>query len=115
MIDWTRVEELRGEIGVEGFDEVADMFLDEADLTVKALLSGLPASEIEGQLHFLKGSALNLGLTDLAAFCQDGERKAAAGYGTLVDMGKVAALYQASRAVLLAGLSRRAERTGSAA
>jgi HPt (histidine-containing phosphotransfer) domain-containing protein len=115
MIDWTRVEELRTEIGADGFAEVADMFLEEADQAVRALLSGLPVDEIEGQLHFLKGSALNLGLADLAALCQDGERKAAAGYGTLVDMGRLAQLYQASRATLMAGLGARSMAAGTAA
>lgn len=105
MIDWKRVEELRTEIGSDGFAEVADMFLEEADQAVRALIDGLPPDEVEGQLHFLKGSALNLGLTDLAAICQDGERKAAAGGGTQVDAARVADLYQASRARLLAGLA----------
>jgi HPt (histidine-containing phosphotransfer) domain-containing protein len=103
MIDWKRVAELREEIGADGFVEVADMFLDEAEGAVRALLAGLPAGEIEGQLHFLKGSALNLGLSDLAAICQDGERKAAVGQP--VDMAQVAAIWQASRAGLLGGLS----------
>jgi histidine phosphotransfer protein HptB len=105
MIDWKRVEELRQEIGADGFVEVADMFLEEAEGAVKALLSGLPSDEVESQLHFLKGSALNLGLSELAAICQDGERKAAAGYGALVDSAQVAAVYQASRMSLLGGLS----------
>ncbi|MBA3911719.1 MAG: histidine kinase [Rhodobacter sp.] len=106
MIDWKRVEELRGEIGDDGFAEVADMFLEEAEQAVQTLVAGLPADEVEGQLHFLKGSALNLGLADLAAICQDGERKAAAGYGAMVDTARVAAVYLSSRALLLAGLAR---------
>ena len=69
MIDWKRVEELKGEIGADGFVEVADMCLEEAEDAVRALVTGLPADEIEGQLHFLKGSALNLGLCDLAPIC----------------------------------------------
>lgn len=105
MIDWKRVEELREEIGADGFVEVADMFLDEAEGAVRALVAGLPPEEVEGQLHFLKGSALNLGLSDLAAICQDGERKAAAGQGAQVDTAQVAAIYHASRASLLGGLS----------
>lgn len=103
MIDWKRVEELREEIGADGFVEVADMFLDEAEGAVRALVSGLPPEEVEGQLHFLKGSALNLGLSELAAICQDGERRAAARQP--VDMSQVAAIWQASRAGLLGGLS----------
>lgn len=108
MIDWKRVEELRQEIGADGFAEVADMFLDEADQAVRTLISGLAAEEVEGQLHFLKGSALNLGLADLAAICQDGERKAAAGYGARVDVGRVAAVYHSSRALLLRRLATEA-------
>jgi HPt (histidine-containing phosphotransfer) domain-containing protein len=115
MIDWKRVEDLRGEIGADGFAEVADMFLEEADQAVKSLVEGLPVDEIEGQLHFLKGSALNLGFADLASICQDGERKAAAGYGALVDLGKVAKVYQASRALLLAGLAAGPLAEGTAA
>jgi HPt (histidine-containing phosphotransfer) domain-containing protein len=105
MIDWKRVEELRDEIGADGFVEVADMFLDEAEEAVSALLAGLPNDKVEGQLHFLKGSALNLGLTDLAAICSDGERRAAAGHGG-VDAAKVAAAYRASRTQLLGRLNQ---------
>jgi histidine phosphotransfer protein HptB len=108
MIDWKRVEELREEIGADGFAEVADMFLDEAEGAVQALLSGVPADEVEGQLHFLKGSALNLGLSQLAAICQEGERKAAAGFGQEVDITQVAAIYHASRDLLLPGLAAEA-------
>lgn len=108
MIDWKRVDELRSEIGADGFAEVADMFLEEADQAVRGLLAGLPADEVEGQLHFLKGSALNLGLADLAGICQDGERKAAAGYGALVDVRRVATVYHASRALFLRRLATEA-------
>lgn len=112
MIDWKRVAELRAEIGADGFVEVADMFLEEAEGAVRALVAGLPAGEIEDQLHFLKGSALNLGLTELAAICHEGERRAAAGPSTAVDTAQLAAIYRASRASLLAGLST--DRAGAA-
>ena len=112
MIDWKRVAELREEIGADGFVEVADMFLDEAEGAVCALMAGLAPDEVEGQLHFLKGSALNLGLSDLAAICQEGERRAAAGQGATVDTAQVAAIWRASRASLLGGLS--ADRAGAA-
>jgi histidine phosphotransfer protein HptB len=105
MIDWKRVEDLKEEIGLDGFVEVVDMFLDEAEGAVRALISGLPESEVEGQLHFLKGSALNLGLADLAAICGEGERKAAVGHAALIDMMQVAAIWRASRAGLLGGIS----------
>jgi histidine phosphotransfer protein HptB len=112
MIDWKRVEELKEEIGADGFVEVADMFLDEAEGAVRALISGLPETEVEGQLHFLKGSALNLGLSELAAVCQEGERKAAAGHAALIDLMQVATIWRASRASLLGEIS--ADRAGAA-
>lgn len=106
MIDWKRVQELRDEIGDDGFVEVADMFLEEAEQAVAALVAGVAATEIEGQLHFLKGSALNLGLADLAMVCHEGERAAALGQASKVDAGEIAAVYQASRAALLARLNQ---------
>ena len=105
MIDWRRVEELREEIGADGFVEVADMFLDEAEQAVRALQSGLSGADLEGQLHFLKGSALNLGLSELAAICHDGERKAAAGQSGSIDVQQVVAVYQTSRTQLLERLA----------
>lgn len=105
MIDWKRVDELREEIGADGFVEVADMFLDEAEGAVRALMTGLPPDEVAAQLHFLKGSALNLGLSALAALCQEGERKAADGQGAEVDAAQVATVYQTSRASLLGRLA----------
>ncbi|WP_135450578.1 Hpt domain-containing protein [Tabrizicola caldifontis] len=115
MIDWKRIEELRCEIGVGGLAEVADMFLEEAEQAVRALSAGPAPGELEAHLHFLKGSALNLGLSDLAAICQDGERKAAAGYGALVDLAQVLRVYRASRAQLVAGLQGGAVSEGTAA
>jgi HPt (histidine-containing phosphotransfer) domain-containing protein len=106
MIDWKRVEELRIEIGPDGFAEVAEMFLEEAEATVQTLVCGPPPEEVEGQLHFLKGSALNLGFSDLAAICQNGERKAAMGRASEVDTAAVAAVYRVSREALLDGLLR---------
>ncbi len=106
MIDWKRVADLRDEIGADGFAEVADMFLEEADQAVRGLAQGLPADAVEGQLHFLKGSALNLGLSDLAAICQDGERRAAAGQAAEVDLDRVATVYHQSRSALMDGLAR---------
>ena len=82
------------------------MFLEEAEEAVQALIRGLPPDAIESQLHFLKGSALNLGLAELAALCQDGERKAAQGLGAEVDTDRVADVYAASRAELMGGLAQ---------
>lgn len=100
MIDWGRVTELRTEFGEDGFAEVVGLFLEEADEVIARLGLGVPPEQVEGQLHFLKGSALNLGLTDLAALCQDGERRAAQGG---VDLTRVVSCYAASKAAFQAG------------
>ena len=105
MIDWDRVKELRVEIGADDFAEVAAMFLEEADEAVARLVPGLSAKAIEADLHFLKGAALNLGFDALSAFCQDGERRAAAG-DTNVDLAAVRDTYFASRAAFEGGVEQ---------
>ena len=105
MIEWSRLAELRAEIGADDLADVAELFLEEADEVVARIAGGLPDDRLEADLHFLKGSALNLGLQALAALCQEGERKAAAGQGATVDTAQVAAIWRASRASLLGGLS----------
>ena len=79
MINWARVVELREEIGAEDFDEVVELFLCEVEERVEHLDSEEPLSEIEEDLHFLKGSALNLGFTSFANLCHEGEIKAQTG------------------------------------
>lgn len=101
MIDWDRVRDLKAEIGEPDFVEVATMFLDESDDVVARLSRDLGASALEKDLHFLKGAALNLGFVQLAALCQDGERRAAAG-ATDIDVESVCAVYQVSRQMFLA-------------
>lgn len=106
MIDWKRVSDLRREIGADGFAEVADMFLEEAEQAVQALLHDRAADALERQLHLLKGSALNLGLAALAAICHEGERKAAQGHADEVDTEGVELAYRQSRSLLLGGLAQ---------
>lgn len=105
MIDWTRVTELRDEIGGEDFAEVVSLFLQEADEVVQNLPTRTDAKAIESALHFLKGSALNLGFAGLAQLCQEGERQAASG-DPGVDVARVIAAYDASKAAFETGLDR---------
>lgn len=87
LVDWSRVHELRAEIGDDGFAEVVTMFLDESDAAVAQAANGLTPEA----LHFLKGAALNLGFADLAAACNES-----------ADPRRLAALYADSKASLLA-------------
>jgi len=104
MIDWGRVTELRTEIGAEGFAEVIELFLEEADEAITRLSGPPDPATVEASLHFLKGSALNLGFGNLAALCQDGERKAAT--GAAVDLAPVTTAYAMSKRLFLSGVGR---------
>ncbi len=107
MIDWNRVEDLRDEIGPDDFTEVVTLFLEEADEVVGRLFDAPTAKAMESDLHFLKGSALNLGFSDLAHVCQQGERRAAAGL-TDIAMDQVVDIYQQSRSVFLVKIAETA-------
>ncbi len=97
MIDWTRVADLRGEIGAEDFEEVAELFLMEVEDTLSRLNgAATDAAQMQELMHFLKGSALNLGFSDLSAVCSSGEEDAAKGQIT-VDIAQLKDLYAQSR------------------
>lgn len=102
MIDWSRVRELRDEIGYDDFGEVVVLFLQEADEVIARLgRNGRQRSVLE-DLHFLKGAALNLGFSDLAASCQEGERLAAADQP--IDLAAIAARFLATRGAFMTGI-----------
>lgn len=115
MIDWTRVEELRSEIGGDGLSEIVELFLDEVEGVVMRLMSAPDMATLEQDLHFLKGSAWNLGFIGFGAICQDGERRAAAGRGAEVDLRAVADCYAGSKSAFMAGLAARGAQVHSAA
>lgn len=104
MIDWARVDELRGEIGGEDFAAIVDIFLEEVDAAVAELDRNRQTATLEAQLHFLKGSALNLGFARFSELCQAGESSAAKGAGDSVDLDAIRDSYRASRAQFLARL-----------
>lgn len=104
MIDWERVDCLRREIGEADFDEVVRLFIEEVEEVAERLERTGSPRQREADLHFLKGSALNLGFTELAALCHGNERRAAA--GETIETAPVIALYLASRRAFLARLGR---------
>ncbi len=104
MIDWKRIAELRDEIGAEDFADVVALFLEEVTDVVERLRAHAVREELASDLHFLKGSAMNLGFQRFAEMCQEGESEAAAGRADGVDIAKVLTCYDESRAVFMAGL-----------
>ncbi len=121
MIDWLRVADLRMEIGDEAFGEVVALFLEETDEVILRLPKLQTLSDVARDLHFLKGSALNLGLNGLAALTSEGERQAlallrtaggAGGSGAFdagtVDLARIVTCYGSSKMALLHRIGRAA-------
>ncbi len=102
MIEWSRVNELREEVGETDFKEVVDLFLEEVS-EVLDRLSG-PQGDMAENLHFLKGCALSLGFEALAQLCEQCERQAAS--AAPVDVGAIVACFEQSRSKFLASLSQ---------
>ncbi len=106
MIDWNRVSELRDEVGAEDFGEVVELFLEEVDSEIEILKSNSQKTGLETQLHFLKGSALNLGFSEFSQHCQIGESTAALGEAAKVDVDAILSCYDASRSEFVSTLER---------
>lgn len=104
MIDWQRIDDLACEIGPDAVAEVVALFLEETDAVIARLATAAPTC---ADYHFLKGAALNLGLTQLAALCHEGEQDAKAGTSASHALAAMLAEYFRSRAALLAGLAGR--------
>ena len=104
MIDWAHIQQLEEDIGVEDFGEVVALFLAEVDEAVSGLTDGQPksANELGPALHFLKGSAYNLGFKVFGEFCSEGETLSQNGQVSDVDIDKVVTLYNESKAVFFA-------------
>ena len=103
MINWPRVKELRHEVGAEDFDEVVELFLEEVEGVIGRLRSG-DRSALEQDLHFLKGSAMNLGFDAFSTLCLTGERQSANGAANSVDLNAVIASFEQSKATFLTEL-----------
>ena len=102
MIDWERVKELRDEIGDDDFSEVAEMFMVEVEEVIDRLRAAPDPGRYEADLHFLKSSALNLGFSQLAELCQDGEHRSASGAAEGVNLAPIFACYDASKSAFQA-------------
>ncbi|WP_417245364.1 Hpt domain-containing protein [Celeribacter sp.] len=101
MIDWKHIEELRTEVGEEDFSEVASIFLEEVDERVARMRNDPNPNSLEQDLHFLKGSSLNLGFTVFSSLCYEGEIAARRGDVALIDLPKLFETYTHSRAEFL--------------
>ncbi len=104
MIRWSRVNELRDEVGPDDFKEVINLFLEEVEEVIERLRADTDRSQLEQDLHFLKGSALNLGFSAFSDLCQDGERLSAAGQADSVDLAAIVTGYDRSKVCFFDGM-----------
>ena len=109
MIDWKRIDFLREEVGDEALPEVVALFLEETGEAVdglRAIVSGAAAPAappgMAARMHFLAGSAGQLGLTRMRALAASAED--AARDGRAIDPAPVVDAYDVARAELVAGL-----------
>ncbi|MBK5934017.1 hypothetical protein C8N32_10926 [Rhodovulum imhoffii] len=100
MIDWIRVSQLREEVGHDAFEDVVALFMEEIDAVFVALS---PNSRLEEDLHFITGSALNLGFDALCRLCREESRKAKARGPGAVNIVALRDCYRASRSAFLDG------------
>lgn len=100
MIDTDRLNELRDEVGADDLAEVVALFCDEVE-EVLGLLDGAPPDAAPSHLHFLKGSALNIGFSRVSALCRDQEDLMRADASVVPDVGRIRAAYNESKRRLL--------------
>jgi HPt (histidine-containing phosphotransfer) domain-containing protein len=101
IIDWTRIAELRDEIGSDDFDEIVALFLSEAEESLVLLAGDHPPARMATAIHALKGSALNLGFHALSTLCAEAE--AVAGTGAMPNVAAITTAWHASRQAFLSG------------
>ncbi|MCA8867151.1 MAG: Hpt domain-containing protein [Rhodobacteraceae bacterium] len=102
MINWARVKELESDVGADAFGEVVELFLEEVEQVTNALRQAADGRDLASDMHFLKGSALNLGFDRLAQLCAEGERLATTAEADKVGIDEILLVYDASKREFLA-------------
>ncbi|AUH64531.1 Hpt domain-containing protein [Paracoccus zhejiangensis] len=105
MIDWTRVLELREEVGQSEFAPVLELFMDEVEEIVMRLSRDDPA-KLARDLHFLKGSAWNLGFAEFGALCQSSETQTLRGQLAEISIKQIISCYSRSKQLFMRDLAR---------
>ena len=104
MINWAQVAELRREVGAEDFEEVLGLFFEEVEEVTLRLSKTVLLTQLGEDLHFLKGSALNLGFEVFSEACNEGETLCAAGSSNTVNVTEILDIYRTSKVSFLADL-----------
>ncbi|MEM7290014.1 MAG: Hpt domain-containing protein [Pseudomonadota bacterium] len=106
-IDWEQVAQLRRDVGADGFEEIIEVFLDEVEEKAEELRVCSPDTALEEHLHFLKGSAKNVGFDYFSELCASAEREAMSRDSVKIDIPHLLEAYNLSKAALLSELPKR--------
>ena len=98
MIDQNRLSELRNDIGDDSFAEIIQLFCEEIEQAF-VQLDTTDRNAAAETLHFIKGSALNIGLVEVGRLCEDAECSLRQGLGVDPSLAKCA--YNKARSILL--------------
>jgi HPt (histidine-containing phosphotransfer) domain-containing protein len=101
MIDWAQVNTLRDDVGKDDFAEIVEIFIEEVEEVINRLRNAPSLETLGDDLHFLKGSALNLGFSVFSEKCRQGETEATAGNAAQVDVPAILSSYDASKTVFM--------------
>lgn len=99
MIDRSRIAELRDEVGQDDLLEVVALFCEEVEETLLRL-SQPPVRVTAHDLHFLKGSALNIGMTEVSEKCSTFEKALRADPDARLDLEELTAAFHESHQAL---------------
>ena len=97
MLNWNRIAELQSEIGAETFLEVVEIFLEEVEALIDPYRSGKQPENIAAEMHFLCGSAMNLGFDDFGNLCREVEHAVISNTQAPVDLSLICESYDASK------------------
>ncbi|RRH78018.1 Hpt domain-containing protein [Falsigemmobacter faecalis] len=101
MLNLRQLNDLRADVGDEGFADLIVLFLEETDGVISRMIDKGPEKDPAADYHFLKGAARNLGLDGFSALCHEAEIAAGQGLQLAISPDALDAAWQDSRARLL--------------
>lgn len=103
MLDWDHIDRLRTDVGRREFSEIVSLFVGEVEEVFDRITK---EGVTDHDLHFLKGSAANLGFVDFAKTCQIAQHELHVGNSP--DIVQVMKCFQTSKAHFENRLAQRA-------
>ena len=98
MLNAARIAELKEEVGEDDFEEVFGLFCEEVEDVLQELSTNTDLAE---KLHFLKGSAMNLGFDAVGDLCRTEEARLKADPAASIDIAAIQQAYTLSKSCLL--------------